>query len=174
MKSAGQVARWVTHIDIARLPRCCLIFHFQPCLHLYRRSRDVARIWPKSCVTAPINVLTAGLRPSRIFCSSHRVWPPRRYHSAMTLHSNLPFTLLPLLAVLIPSFVIQVIAVPTCGLISHQVRESLGPPNTTPSAGNGSLEDVVATGWYPGWLGDQFPPTKISWDKYTALTFAFA
>ena len=69
---------------------------------------------------------------------------------------------------------IRITAAPTCGLIPHQVRAGLGSPNTTPSAGNGSLEDVVATGWYAGWLGNQLPPTQISWNKYTALTFAFA
>jgi chitinase len=92
----------------------------------------------------------------------------------MISHFNFPFTFSPLLAaiVLILSFMIHVIAAPTCDLIPHQVRATTDSP--TPSAGNGSLEDVVATGWYAGWLGSQLPPSQISWDKYTALTFAFA
>ncbi|KAF9260552.1 glycoside hydrolase family 18 protein [Marasmius fiardii PR-910] len=36
-----------------------------------------------------------------------------------------------------------------------------------------NLIDVVTTGWYPGWLGNQNPPENLSWSKYTALTFAF-
>ncbi len=75
----------------------------------------------------------------------------------------------------IVSFSIQVSAVPTCGLVPHSERD-IGdntPPNS-PSAGNGSYVDVVATGWYAGWLGSQLPPSQIPWEKYTALTFAFA
>jgi len=92
------------------------------------------------------------------------------------MNSHCSFTFLPLLAavVLISSFMIRVKAAPTCGLVSHQVRENIGPPRATPPAGNETLDDVVATGWYAGWLGNQLPPSQISWNKYSALTFAFA
>lgn len=88
---------------------------------------------------------------------------------------QLPFRPMSLLAavVLIPFFVIRVAAAPSCGLVPHQPVPNIGS-SATPKAGNGSLEDVVATGWYAGWLGDQLPPSQISWDKYSALTFAFA
>ncbi|KAF8217756.1 glycoside hydrolase [Mycena galopus ATCC 62051] len=32
----------------------------------------------------------------------------------------------------------------------------------------------VRSGWYPGWLADDFPPSSIPWSKYNAMTFAFA
>lgn len=89
--------------------------------------------------------------------------------------SRLPFAFLPLLAAVVCTLFFDltwVVAAPTCGLVPHQVVASVG--SAAPKAGNGSLEDVVATGWYAGWSGDQFPPNQISWDKYTALTFAFA
>ncbi|KAJ7098300.1 glycoside hydrolase family 18 protein [Mycena epipterygia] len=34
--------------------------------------------------------------------------------------------------------------------------------------------DVIASAWYPGWLATDFPPSSIPWDKYNAMTFAFA
>jgi len=99
----------------------------------------------------------------------------------MNSRSNLPFAFLLLLAavILIPSSMFHVIAVPTCGLMKNQARDVLGSNGTsnrttTPSAGNTTPKNVVATGWYAGWLANQFPPTQISWSQYTALTFAFA
>lgn len=32
----------------------------------------------------------------------------------------------------------------------------------------------VATAWYAGWHADDFPLSKVSWSKYTQLTYAFA
>jgi hypothetical protein len=117
----------------------------------------------RAFIYSTINVLIADYDLASY--SSHPVWPPRRYRWAMI--SQFPFIFLPLLAavVLIPSFMIRVIAAPTCGLVSQQAS-----PDISPSAsGNGAL---IATGWYACW--DQLPPSQISWDKYTALTFAFA
>lgn len=51
------------------------------------------------------------------------------------------------------------------------------PPANSSGDGNGNgpmYEEVVITGWYPGWLASSFPPSKISWDKWTHMTFAFA
>jgi len=45
---------------------------------------------------------------------------------------------------------------------------------TPPSGGGNYTVDVVATGWYPGWLGDKLPPSQVAWSSYSALTFAFA
>lgn len=43
------------------------------------------------------------------------------------------------------------------------------------SSGSGSTyQEVVASGWYPGWLGEDNPPSSITWTSYTAMTFAFA
>ncbi|KAI0646605.1 glycoside hydrolase [Trametes meyenii] len=43
------------------------------------------------------------------------------------------------------------------------------------SSGNSSIDDdVVAYTWYAGWHGTDFPPEKLSWNKYTAVTYAFA
>ncbi|KAI3604910.1 glycoside hydrolase family 18 protein [Moniliophthora roreri] len=33
---------------------------------------------------------------------------------------------------------------------------------------------TVASAHYPGWRSDDFPPSKLSWSKYTHLTYAFA
>ncbi|KAG7097637.1 hypothetical protein E1B28_004969 [Marasmius oreades] len=77
-----------------------------------------------------------------------------------------------LLSLLLPCLVY---AAPSCNLRPPQSTSS---SNTTGTAciqavGNTSLIDVVATGWYPGWLGNRSPPESLSWSKYTALTFAF-
>jgi len=45
---------------------------------------------------------------------------------------------------------------------------------TSVTDGDQTTGAVLATGWYPSWLGDTFPPEQISWSKYTGLTFAFA
>ncbi|KAH9849057.1 glycoside hydrolase [Lenzites betulinus] len=44
------------------------------------------------------------------------------------------------------------------------------------SSGNSSDigDDIVAYTWYAGWHGTDFPPDKLSWSKYTAVTYAFA
>ncbi|KAH9477623.1 Chitinase A1 [Psilocybe cubensis] len=66
----------------------------------------------------------------------------------------------------------NVLAAPHCNLVPP-TRPSL----TAQTGSSGSIADgmdVVATGWYPGWLGSQLPPNEISWTKYSALTFAFA
>lgn len=31
-----------------------------------------------------------------------------------------------------------------------------------------------ASAWYPGWDAATYPPSSVSWSKYSALTFAFA
>ena len=35
-------------------------------------------------------------------------------------------------------------------------------------------EGVVATTWYTGWHAQNLPPEQISWDKYSAINYAFA
>jgi chitinase len=65
------------------------------------------------------------------------------------------------------------LAAPHCGLVPPEL--SALAVQTTPSSGGGNnTVDVVATGWYPGWLGADLPPDQISWSNYSALTFAFA
>ncbi|KAF6747206.1 glycoside hydrolase superfamily, partial [Ephemerocybe angulata] len=34
--------------------------------------------------------------------------------------------------------------------------------------------EYVSAGWYPAWKSTEFPPSKISWDMYDMVTFAFA
>ncbi|KAI0371354.1 glycoside hydrolase [Pilatotrama ljubarskyi] len=48
--------------------------------------------------------------------------------------------------------------------------------SSSSSSGNSSVaaDDVVAYTWYAGWHGADFPPEKLSWNKYTAVTYAFA
>ncbi|KAJ8509393.1 hypothetical protein ONZ45_g8433 [Pleurotus djamor] len=64
-------------------------------------------------------------------------------------------------------------AAPVCGLVP--VTAATTPPTQSANTSNPNApEEVLATAWYPGWLGDKFPPSKISWDKFNAMTFAFA
>lgn len=69
-------------------------------------------------------------------------------------------------------------AMPYCGLVPpkpqpRSVAQSSGG-NTTNGGNSSSPDQVLATGWYPGWLGAALAPSNISWSKYNALTFAFA
>ncbi|KAL0060712.1 hypothetical protein AAF712_012492 [Marasmius tenuissimus] len=62
-------------------------------------------------------------------------------------------------------------AAPSCDSAHHASGTRCG--RAEGNATDDSAIELVATGWYPGWLGNQSPPEKISWSKYTALTFAF-
>ncbi|KAF9482667.1 glycoside hydrolase family 18 protein [Pholiota conissans] len=67
----------------------------------------------------------------------------------------------------------------SCGLVppkasSAALAVQTGTPSIIPSSANGTAGDVVASGWYAGWLGAELPPGQISWTKYSAVTFAFA
>ncbi|KDQ11022.1 glycoside hydrolase family 18 protein [Botryobasidium botryosum FD-172 SS1] len=44
----------------------------------------------------------------------------------------------------------------------------------TGNAGAGDAKGHVATAWYTSWHAAEFPLEKVSWKKYTALTYAFA
>jgi chitinase len=35
-------------------------------------------------------------------------------------------------------------------------------------------EDRVFGTWYAGWHASEFPPEKVSWSKYTHVTYSFA
>ncbi|KJA18752.1 glycoside hydrolase family 18 protein [Hypholoma sublateritium FD-334 SS-4] len=69
-------------------------------------------------------------------------------------------------------------AAPLCGLVPPTTTAAVvvptGAPSGLPASANGTAGDVVATGWYAGWLGATQPPSQISWTKYSAVTFAFA
>lgn len=69
-------------------------------------------------------------------------------------------------------------AAPLCGLVPPTATAAVviptGTPSGLPASANGTAGDVVATGWYAGWLGATQPPSQISWTKYSAVTFAFA
>ncbi|KDR72562.1 hypothetical protein GALMADRAFT_73528 [Galerina marginata CBS 339.88] len=86
-------------------------------------------------------------------------------------------TLLAAVFVVLSSFPnILVGAAPHCGLVPPKSAavavHASTKSNSSGTGANGG--DVVATGWYPGWLGSQLEPSQISWSKYSALTFAFA
>ncbi|KAJ7154756.1 glycoside hydrolase family 18 protein [Mycena filopes] len=54
-------------------------------------------------------------------------------------------------------------------------RDAITPPGGIHHSTNATdPSDVIASAWYPGWLAADFPPSSISWDKYNAMTFAFA
>ncbi|EMD34757.1 glycoside hydrolase family 18 protein [Gelatoporia subvermispora B] len=49
--------------------------------------------------------------------------------------------------------------------------------SSSSSSSNGSSDvddDIVAMTWYTGWHGDDFPPSNMSWSKYSVATYAFA
>ncbi|KAH9930546.1 glycoside hydrolase [Epithele typhae] len=47
--------------------------------------------------------------------------------------------------------------------------------NNASGSSNGTLpDDVVASTWYAGWHGTDFPPDQLSWSKYTSVTYSFA
>ena len=48
----------------------------------------------------------------------------------------------------------------------------VAPANSSMSGGNTSAK--VATAWYAGWHGTDFPPSNVSWNKYRSLIYAFA
>ncbi|KAI0747107.1 glycoside hydrolase [Daedaleopsis nitida] len=50
----------------------------------------------------------------------------------------------------------------------------VGKSGTGSNTGNTLGDEVVATTWYAGWHGTDFPPEKLSWSKYTSATYAFA
>ncbi|KAH8101852.1 glycoside hydrolase [Cristinia sonorae] len=78
-------------------------------------------------------------------------------------------------------------AAPMCSLRpppSSAAAASASTPTSNPTGGvsnnNGSgptfnrTDDFVATTWYAGWHAQYFPPEKLSWEKYTSATYAFA
>lgn len=73
----------------------------------------------------------------------------------------LPLTLLAVL----PS----VLSAPAHGLVP---RKQASRDVSNPASLN-TTKDVLATGWYPSWITNEYPPEKISWSKYNAMTFAF-
>ncbi|KAF5356557.1 hypothetical protein D9758_008231 [Tetrapyrgos nigripes] len=85
------------------------------------------------------------------------------------------FSLLGALAILPNAF-----SVPTCSLRPTPTNQAVASPTSgitgchNGTANNNSTAGFVASGWYPGWLGADSPPANLSWEKYTALTFAFA
>ncbi|TFK61904.1 glycoside hydrolase [Pluteus cervinus] len=89
--------------------------------------------------------------------------------------SLLLITIVTLLSTITPAF-----AAPYCQLRSVSATSTSGPQPTGVSSstgnstsGGGDVEDVVAAAWYPGWLATKFPPSGVSWSKYTHATFAF-
>ncbi|KAH9943558.1 glycoside hydrolase superfamily [Amylocystis lapponica] len=98
---------------------------------------------------------------------------------------KLPITLLAVLPL------VPVWAAPYCSLSSSQSSVSTNSAGTSSSSsgssspsptssggagtsgGNGT-DSIVAMSWYAGWKGTDFPPSSISWSKYTAVTYSFA
>ncbi|KAJ8473778.1 hypothetical protein ONZ51_g7655 [Trametes cubensis] len=81
--------------------------------------------------------------------------------------------------------IVSVWAAPMCSLVpsksagalaaSASATAAVGGAATGSSSGSSDVgDDVVATTWYAGWHGSDFPPESISWSKYTAVTYAFA
>lgn len=79
-------------------------------------------------------------------------------------------------------------AAPMCSLRAASKSPSSASPTGGIDNGNGKggggggggstnntlPTDVVATTWYAGWHASKFPLNKVSWKKYTSVTYAFA
>ena len=94
-----------------------------------------------------------------------------------------------LLYILIPFSSFSVVsAAATCSLRPPNSGKSATSPPTSSHSTPGSYnngtdgcrrngtvtQEVVITGWYPGWLASSVPPSSLSWDKWTHLTYSFA
>ena len=38
----------------------------------------------------------------------------------------------------------------------------------------GAASDLVAASWYAGWQAQDVPLNKVSWDRFTHMTYSFA
>lgn len=110
-------------------------------------------------------------------------------NSAAMLKFPKLFTTFALFLIWIPFSSFSLIsAVTMCGLKPQKSREVATSPSTTSQSipapynnntigcrTNGTVtQQVVITGWYPGWLASSVPPSNLSWDKWTHLAYSFA
>ncbi|KAJ3501720.1 hypothetical protein NMY22_g18825 [Coprinellus aureogranulatus] len=51
---------------------------------------------------------------------------------------------------------------------------STGSTDSLPGHGGMNEAVTVATGWYPAWEKESFPPSAIPWSRYNMMTFSFA
>ncbi|KAI8986628.1 glycoside hydrolase [Trametes punicea] len=58
--------------------------------------------------------------------------------------------------------------------VSGATSSTSGASGSSGSNSSSVGDEVVATTWYAGWHGTDFPPENISWSKYTSVTYAFA
>ncbi|CAL1708903.1 unnamed protein product [Somion occarium] len=69
-------------------------------------------------------------------------------------------------------------AVPTCSVQSSSSASAADASTTASSqSASGSLgnnDNKIAMSWYTGWHTNHLSPANVSWDKYTAVTYAFA
>ncbi|OCH93947.1 glycoside hydrolase [Obba rivulosa] len=53
-------------------------------------------------------------------------------------------------------------------------KGSTSPSSSSSNGSSDANDDIVAMTWYAGWHGDDFPPSNMSWSKYSVATYAFA
>ena len=115
-------------------------------------------------------------------CACH--YPSSVSHPTLYPFASVMFLPLSLLAVLPLT---TVWAAPMCSLKPHKsaaATSSASAPSGSPVGATGTSgssrnsssvgDEVVATTWYAGWHGTDFPPENLSWSKYSAATYAFA
>ncbi|KIY45099.1 glycoside hydrolase [Fistulina hepatica ATCC 64428] len=59
-------------------------------------------------------------------------------------------------------------------IASSTASATASASTSSSSSTSGNSSGLVATGWYPGWRASEQPSSALAWDKYTAMTFAFA
>lgn len=65
-----------------------------------------------------------------------------------------------------------VLGAPSCQLTPPKPALSIHPSVGNNNSSNN--DEVIATTWYAGWHGTDFPPQNISWSKYSQVIYAFA
>jgi hypothetical protein len=91
-----------------------------------------------------------------------------------------PLVVFPIMNLLYLSLLVSiplVSAASTCRLTpasSLSSQPSSSPSGSLPGSSSSNNHSLIAGAWYPGWLSTSFPPSRISWQKYSLLTWAFA
>lgn len=70
-----------------------------------------------------------------------------------------------------------------CSLKKRNSQSTLGTSSGSGGSGSGSggtgqclttASGKIATTWYAGWHGTVYPPSQVSWSKYSQVIYAFA
>lgn len=66
------------------------------------------------------------------------------------------------------------LALPYCAITPREISPATDLVGRGGSELNPLGSGILATAWYAGWHSTDFPLTNVSWEKYTAMIYAFA